>query len=100
MGRAIDLLEARMEAVVEEGVLLLDEGFAVAIFRTLELELPPLAEYLSYTYSASVCKSQARLYASFIMLACVLSYFCRGSKQTRRPTNSAPSSPLTPATDA
>eukprot|EP00965_Chrysotila_dentata_P216888 6189637-Pleurochrysis_carterae.AAC.1 len=52
MGRAINLLEARMESVVEEGALLLEESFAMAIFRTLELELPPLAEYLSYMYLA------------------------------------------------
>eukprot|EP00965_Chrysotila_dentata_P146272 4830480-Pleurochrysis_carterae.AAC.1 len=51
MGRTVDLLESAMESVVEDGALLLDEAFAMSMFNTLELELPPLADYLKYLYS-------------------------------------------------
>ena len=50
MRRAIDALEEKMEQIVENPELLLDEVFMLGMFSEYQQELPPFKEYIDLTF--------------------------------------------------
>eukprot|EP00965_Chrysotila_dentata_P122003 4032848-Pleurochrysis_carterae.AAC.1 len=97
MGRAVDI---SMQAIAEDGQLLLDQAHTPAVFAELERELPPLAKYTSGTCAcARGWSSPAPRFENTNLPGFALSFARRSSRPIKRPqarVSSLSSSPLRP----
>ena len=48
--KTIDVLENKLEQIIKNITLILDESFMMEIFNIFEIYLPPFKEFLDYMY--------------------------------------------------